>query len=102
VTITIGADTAAASKTVQAFVTAYNDLVDAVAAATKYDPLARKAAALTGDSAIRGLAATTRRLATARRSGAGMYARSPMWVSRPDRSAAARAARPTWWSIQPN
>jgi flagellar hook-associated protein 2 len=73
VTITIGADTAAASKTVQAFVTAYNDLVDAVAAATKFDPLARKAAALTGDSAILGLAATTRRLATAPRPGTGMY-----------------------------
>jgi flagellar hook-associated protein 2 len=61
-TITVGQDTAATQRNLQTFVDGFNALVDAVDQATQYDPTNKKASALTGDSAITGVAAQIRSL----------------------------------------
>jgi flagellar hook-associated protein 2 len=74
ITITVGTDTATVTKNVQAFVTAYNDLADAMERATRYDPTKRQSSPLTGDNGILTMAATTRRLITSPVAGAtGQY-----------------------------
>jgi flagellar hook-associated protein 2 len=74
VSISVNTDTATATKNVQAFVNAYNDLAEAIDRATRYDPTRRQSSPLTGDNSILALGATTQRLITSPAAGAaGQY-----------------------------
>ncbi|HEL3865359.1 TPA: flagellar filament capping protein FliD [Stenotrophomonas maltophilia] len=59
-TVTISTDTAAATKVMQDFVTAYNAAIAAINTETKYDAKTKEAAALTGDAQMRGAASQLR------------------------------------------
>lgn len=52
-TLTVASDSSGVSKSVAAFVKAYNDLAASITSLTKYDAANKKAAILTGDSAPR-------------------------------------------------
>nr|WP_263010203.1 flagellar filament capping protein FliD [Stenotrophomonas maltophilia] len=53
-TVTISTDTAAATKVMQEFVTAYNAALAAINTETKYDAKTKEASTLTGDAQMRG------------------------------------------------
>lgn len=53
-TVVISTDTAAATKVMQEFVTAYNAAIAAINTETKYDAKTKEAATLTGDAQMRG------------------------------------------------
>jgi flagellar hook-associated protein 2 len=55
-TLSVSQDTSTTVTNVQAFATAFNSLVDAIDADTKYDSQNKKASVLTGDSGVQGLA----------------------------------------------
>lgn len=63
-TIGVTQDNSGASKAVDNFIGAYNNLIDTVQALTKYDPATRKASVFTGDSLVTGAASRLHALAT--------------------------------------
>ncbi len=65
-TLKIGQDTDAVKTNVQAFVSAYNNLLSAVDKVSSYDVDTEKAAALQGDSMIRSIESQMRNIATGR------------------------------------
>jgi flagellar hook-associated protein 2 len=74
VTVTVGQDTGSTITAVQSFVDKVNGLLDAIAGATAYDPETKRAATLTGDTSIVGIARTIRSLITDNAFGAtGKY-----------------------------
>jgi flagellar hook-associated protein 2 len=72
--ITVGLDTVAVAKNVQTFVSAFNNLMDAVDRATRYNPTTKKSSPLTGDNSVLNFTATTRKLVSSPAAGAtGAY-----------------------------
>jgi flagellar hook-associated protein 2 len=69
--VTVANDTNAVVKSVQAFVTAYNDLEKLVVSLTKFDPTTRSAAVLNGESALRQMQSQLRGILRGTVSGAG-------------------------------
>lgn len=63
-TIGVTQDNSGASKAVDNFIGAYNNLIDTVQALTNYDPATRKASVFTGDSMVTGAASRLHALAT--------------------------------------
>jgi flagellar hook-associated protein 2 len=61
-TANVSRDDASAKKSIQSLVGNYNALVAAMATVTRYDPARREAAALNGDSMVRGAASELRAL----------------------------------------
>jgi len=61
-TVTVSTDTAAASKLIQDFVTAYNTAIGAINATTKYDVENNEPSALTGDAQMRSASGQLRNL----------------------------------------
>jgi flagellar hook-associated protein 2 len=61
-TATVSRDDASAKKAIQGFVNSYNTLVAAISTVTRYDASSRQAAALNGDSLVRGAASELRTL----------------------------------------
>ena len=59
-TVVISTDTAAATKVMQEFVTAYNAAIAAINTETKYDAKTKEAATLTGDAQMRGASSQLR------------------------------------------
>jgi flagellar hook-associated protein 2 len=54
-TVTVAQDTSAASRNVQSFVDAFNQLTDQINTSTKYDPKTKQGAVLAGDASILGV-----------------------------------------------
>jgi flagellar hook-associated protein 2 len=73
--ITVSLDTDAVANSVQAFVTAYNNLHTQIANLTKYDPTTKTAAVLNGESVMRQLQSQVRGIVTSAKTGgaAGEY-----------------------------
>lgn len=63
-TVTVSTDTAAASKLIQDFVTAYNGAITAINTATKYNAERNEPSALTGDAQMRSASGQLRGLLT--------------------------------------
>ncbi|MBD9481126.1 flagellar filament capping protein FliD [Pseudoxanthomonas sp. PXM02] len=61
-TVTVSTDTAAASKLIQDFVTAYNAAITAINTSTKYNAESNEPSALTGDAQMRSAAGQLRNL----------------------------------------
>lgn len=61
-TVTVSTDTAAASKLIQDFVTAYNTAINAINASTKYNAESNEPSALTGDAQMRSASGQLRAL----------------------------------------
>ena len=74
-TISVVADTATPTTKVNAFVTAYNQLVSSIRTLTKYDPATKAAAALQGDSTATGLQTALRQIITGAGPSGGTYSR---------------------------
>lgn len=55
VTVTVAQDTAKTTKTLQDFITAYNDVLDTIDQYTAYDPAKKQGSVLTGDVSLQGL-----------------------------------------------
>jgi flagellar hook-associated protein 2 len=70
-TITVGLDTAAATKEAEAFVEAYNNLMSNIRRSTSYDANTKVAGALQGDQAVNQIAARLRSVAGAAVAGLG-------------------------------
>jgi flagellar hook-associated protein 2 len=77
VNIAVGIDTAAVTRSVQAFVSAFNDLADAIDRATRYDPRTYRRPVLPGDNAVVNFAVTTRNLVSNPAAGATGAYRTP-------------------------
>ena len=71
-TLTVTSDTSGISKSVAAFVKAYNDLAATISNATKYDTVNKKASVLTGDSAPRIIQSQMRAIVGSSLSGSGL------------------------------
>lgn len=69
-TIGVAQDSSGATKAVDAFINAYNKLVDTVQSLTRYDSATRRASVFTGDAMVAGVASQLHALATAAVPGA--------------------------------
>lgn len=63
-TISVAQDNSGATKAVDAFISAYNRLVETVQSLTRYDPATRRASVFTGDAMVSGAASRLHALAT--------------------------------------
>jgi flagellar hook-associated protein 2 len=63
-TISVAQDNSGATKAVDAFINAYNNLVQTVQSLTRYDPATRRASVFTGDAMVAGAASRLHALAT--------------------------------------
>lgn len=75
VTVSVVADTATPTSKINAFATAYNQLVSSIRTMTKYDPATKTAAALQGDSTASGLQTALRQIITGAGPSGGTYSR---------------------------
>ena len=87
-TVTISTDTAAATKVMQEFVTAYNAALAAINTETKYDAKTKEASTLTGDAQMRGATSQLRSVMSS------VLRTWPVTSSMPRRSAWTPAATP--------
>jgi len=64
-TISVAQDNSGATTAVDAFINAYNKLIDTVQSLTRYDPATRRASVFTGDTMVAGVASRLHALTTA-------------------------------------